>query len=142
MNKSITIGILARRAGVNIETVRYYQRRGLLSTPRKPPGGVRRYDEGALDRLKFIKRAQQLGFTLSEIGDLLTLGNSACRDVQVLAARRLSDIEARLRDLSAMRRTLAKLIRRCRDGLEPVCPIVHTLSGRRGPAIAVTARLR
>ncbi len=129
MNKLLTIGTLARRAGVNIETVRYYQRRGLISTPRKPPGGVRRYGEDALDRLKFIKRAQRLGFTLNEIGDLLALGNGDCQNAQALATRRLSDIEARLRDLSAMRRSLAMLLRRCRDGAAPVCPIVHTLSG-------------
>jgi len=129
MNKPLTIGTLARRAGVNIETVRYYQRRGLISTPRKPPGGVRHYEAEVLARLQFIKRAQQLGFTLSEIGDLLTLGSGDCHDAQALATRRLSDIEARLRDLSAMRRSLAKLIRCCRDGKEPVCPVVRALAG-------------
>ncbi|MDH4134023.1 MAG: MerR family DNA-binding protein [Gammaproteobacteria bacterium] len=129
MTTSITIGSLARRAGVNIETVRYYQRRGLLATPRKPSGGVRHYDADALARLQFIKRAQQLGFTLNEIRDLLSLGNGDCNNAHALATRRLNDIEARLRDLAAMRRSLTKLIRCCRDGKEPVCPIVRTLSG-------------
>jgi len=72
--KEMTIGVLARAAGVNLETIRYYQRRGLIGTPRKPPGGVRRYDANALAHLGFIKRAQQLGFNLRDIRELLEPG--------------------------------------------------------------------
>jgi len=127
--KEMTIGVLARSAGVNIETIRYYQRRGLIGTPRKPPGGVRRYAADALAQLRFIKRAQQLGFTLKEIGGLLELGAGACAETRVLAEARLADIETRLHDLQAMRRTLARLIQVCRAGRETACPIVESLGG-------------
>jgi len=129
--KEMTIGVLARNAGVNIETIRYYQRRGLLGTPRKPLGGVRRYDANALAQLRFIKRAQQLGFSLREIGDLLELGAGSCAETRVLAEARLADIETRLHDLQAMRRTLARLIQACRAGRETACPIVQSLNSSR-----------
>jgi len=123
----MTIGRLARAAGVNIETIRYYQRRGLLATPRKPPGGVRYYAPETLVRLRFIKRAQELGFTLREIADLLKLGDGSCKEAQALAERRLGDIVARIRDLQSMRHTLAKLIQACRAGNQPPCPIIASL---------------
>jgi len=128
--KELTIGGLARTAGVNIETIRYYQRRGLIGTPRKPPGGMRRYPHEALTQLRFIKRAQQLGFSLRDIGDLLELGSGACAETRVLAETRLADIEMRLHDLQAMRRTLARLIKACQAGREKVCPIVESLGGK------------
>lgn len=127
--KEMTIGALARAAGVNIETVRYYQRRGLIETPRKPLSGVRRYSAAVLASLRFIKRAQQLGFTLREIGDLLELGVGACTETRALAEIRLADINARLQDLQAMRRTLKRLIETCRAGRTANCPIVESLSG-------------
>lgn len=127
--KEMTIGAVARAAGVNIETVRYYQRRGLIDTPRKPLGGVRRYSPATLASLRFIKRAQQLGFTLREIGDLLELGVSACTETRALAEIRLTDIETRLQDLQAMRRTLKRLIETCRAGHAANCPIVESLGG-------------
>jgi MerR family mercuric resistance operon transcriptional regulator len=129
--KEMTIGVLARSAGVNIETIRYYQRRGLIATPRKPLGGVRRYPADTLARLHFIKRAQQLGFTLKEITDLLKLGEASCAQTRTLAERRLSDIDARLNDLKVMRRLLARLIRECSAGRDTACPIVQSLSGAR-----------
>lgn len=76
--RALTIGRLARAARVNVETIRYYQRRGLLGTPRKPPGGVRHYPEEELARLRFIERAQQLGFSLRDIRELLALGERSC----------------------------------------------------------------
>jgi MerR family mercuric resistance operon transcriptional regulator len=126
--KDMTIGVLARSAGVNIETVRYYQRRGLIATPRKPLGGVRRYPADALARLRFIKRAQQLGFTLREIADLLKLGEGSCNQTRTLAERKRADIDTRIQDLRAMRATLEKLIRSCRAGVRPTCPIIESLS--------------
>jgi MerR family mercuric resistance operon transcriptional regulator len=127
--KAMTIGTLARAAGVNIETVRYYQRRGLITTPRKPPGGVRRYAHETLAQLRFIKRAQQLGFSLREITELLKLGEGSCAETRTLAERKRADIDVRLRDLKAMRATLEKLIRSCRAGVPSHCPIIESLSG-------------
>ena len=126
--KGMTIGVLARTAGVNIETIRYYQRRALIATPRKPPGGVRRYDTNTLAHLRFIKRAQQLGFSLNEIRELLSLGEQSCDATRHIAERRLTDIEVRLADLKAMQRMLARLIRACAAGRNATCPIVQSLS--------------
>lgn len=123
----MTIGRLAHEAGVNIETIRYYQRRGLLATPRKPLGGVRHYTPGLLAQLRFIKRAQELGFTLREIAELLKLGNGSCKETRAIAERRLADIEARIRDLGSMHATLDKLIRTCRAGHQSACPIIASL---------------
>lgn len=124
----MTIGRLARAGGVNVETVRYYQRRGLLITPGKPVSGVRRYTAEMLGRLRFIKRAQELGFTLREIAELLKLGDGSCQETRTIAERRLADIEARIRDLESMRDTLGKLIRTCRAGNRPPCPIIASLA--------------
>lgn len=123
----MTVGRLAHVAGVNIETIRYYQRRGLLATPRKPVSGVRRYSSEMLTRLRFIRRAQELGFTLREITELLKLGDSSCKETRAIAEHRLTDIEARIRDLQSMRDTLGKLIRTCRAGNRPSCPIIASL---------------
>jgi len=125
---ALTIGRLARTAGVNVETIRYYQRRGLLRTPRRPPGGVRVYAADSLEQLRFIKRAQQLGFTLRDIRELLALGNGRCEDARRLAELHLQSIEQRLRDLRRMRTSLSRLIRRCQEGREPFCPIATSLA--------------
>src|SRR5881409_316911 len=94
---NLSIGQLAQAARVNVETVRYYQRRRLLTEPTKPLGGHRRYALDAVKRLRFIKRAQSLGFTLDEVGDLLTLEDGrSCRDARLLAERKLALIEDRL----------------------------------------------
>lgn len=124
----MTIGQLARAGGVNVETVRYYQRRGLLITPGKPVSGVRRYTAETLGRLRFIKRAQELGFTLREIAELLKLGDGSCQETRTIAERRLADIEARIHDLESMRDTLGKLIHTCRAGNRPPCPIIASLA--------------
>jgi len=126
--KEMTIGALARAAGVNIETIRYYQRRALVATPRKPPSGVRRYPHAALAQLRFIKRAQQLGFSLKEIRELLSLGEQSCDATRHIAEHRLTDIEARLTDLKAMHRMLARLIRACAAGRSTACPIAQSLN--------------
>jgi MerR family mercuric resistance operon transcriptional regulator len=125
---ALTIGRLARAAGVNVETIRYYQRRGLLRTPRRPPGGVRVYSADSLEQLNFIKRAQQLGFSLRDIRELLALGSGQCEESRQLAEAHLLAIEQRLRDLRRMRTSLTRLIRRCREGREPICPIAATLA--------------
>jgi len=126
---ALTIGRLARAAGVSVETIRYYQRRGLLATPRKPPGGVRVYPPELLDQLRFIRRAQELGFSLRTIRELLALGRGQCRDTRLLAEAQLAELEQRITDLTRMRRTLKQLIRACRAEKNPGCPIVESLSG-------------
>ena len=130
MEEKLTIGRVAQAAGVNVETIRYYQRRGLLDEPEKPPGGHRRYAASAARRVNFIKRAQQLGFTLQEVKGLLLLEDGQnCRATRLLAEHKLAVIEARMADLSRMRRLLKGLIVECEEGKRPrSCPIITTLS--------------
>lgn len=131
-----TIGGVARAAGVNVETVRYYQRVGLLREPVRPPRGIRRYAAGSVERIRFIKRAQQLGFNLDEVARLLNLNDGVrCRQARNLAAIRLASVEARLNDLAAIRRALKELIQACEAGeLRGSCPIIDSLSGPQGMA--------
>lgn len=126
----LTIGRLAEEAGVNVETIRYYQRRGLLQEPDKPTRGYRRYEGGAVNRVRFIKRAQVLGFTLEEIASLLELDDvHACAETRALAARKLQSIERKLADLDAMRKALTGLVGQCDAGAaRGVCPIIQALA--------------
>lgn len=112
----MTIGQLAAAAAVHIETIRYYQRRGLLDTPQKPLGGQRRYSELALERLAFIRSAQQLGFTLAEAGELLAMTRvGSCRKLRAIAHEKLVQLAARVGEINRIRRRLRALIKRC-DG--------------------------
>lgn len=131
MHDAMTIGRLADLAGVNVETIRFYQREGLLDEPKKPSRGYRRYPLSAASRVGFIKRAQELGFTLAEVRNLLRLEDGqSCRETRELAKRKLSVIEARIVDLDRMRRLLKGLIAECEKGKRPrSCPIIATLSG-------------
>ncbi|MGE3571221.1 MAG: Hg(II)-responsive transcriptional regulator [Burkholderiales bacterium] len=126
----MTIGRLARAAGVNVETIRYYQRLDLLEKPAKPQGGVRRYTEDAASRVRFIKRAQELGFSLAEVRRLLRLGDPrSCGEARALAAEKLALVESRVADLRRLRRTLRDLIGRCDHARgKVVCPIIESLS--------------
>lgn len=126
----MTIGRLARRAGVNVETIRYYQRLKLLDTPPRPPGGFRRYPEGAPARVAFIKRAQELGFSLAEVRRLLRLEDPrGCAEARTLAAEKLALVESRLADLARMAGVLRGLIRRCdRRRGTVACPIIESLA--------------
>ena len=130
MNEELAIGGLANAAGVNIETIRYYQRRGLVDEPFKPLGGHRRYAAAAIKRVRFIKRAQQLGFTLEEVKGLLQLEDGQnCRETRLLAEQKLVVVETRIGDLNRMRRLLKGLIAECANGKRPrSCPIIATLS--------------
>ena len=125
----LTIGSLADEAGVNVETIRYYQRRGLMPEPDKPAQGYRRYDATTVKRVRFIKRAQALGFTLEEIGGLLKLDEAhACAETRELASHKLQTIETKLADLVAMRKALMTLLRQCDAGaMKGNCPIIHAL---------------
>ena len=125
MSAQLTIGKLAKAAGVNIETIRYYQRRGLLDEPVKPVGGHRRYSADEAKRVRFIKRAQALGFTLAKVGGLLTLDDAcACKETRALATRKLALIEQKMADLAAMRQVLDGLVQQCDAGDDgAACPI-------------------
>lgn len=130
MVSEMTIGRLADQAGVNVETIRYYQRRGLLAEPPRPANGQRHYPPQLVKRVRFIKRAQVLGFTLDEIVGLLDLDEAgACGETRELAARKLHLIESKLADLTAMRQALSKLMRACDSvGSSGACPIIHALA--------------
>ena len=129
MTSELTIGKLADSAGVNIETIRYYQRRGLLVEPDKPLGGYRRYPAAMAKRVRFIKRAQALGFTLEEVIGLLKLDEAcACAETRELAARKLTLIEEKLKNLVAMRKALSVLLSACDAGNGKACPIIHVLA--------------
>jgi Hg(II)-responsive transcriptional regulator len=127
------IGELARRAEVGIDTVRYYERAGVLPRPRRQASGYRDYGPADVARLQFIRRAKALGFSLDEIRELLQLssaGNGGRAQVRTLAARRLRDVETRLAELEAMRRVLADLVRRCSGtGSVAGCPIIEAVVG-------------
>lgn len=126
---SLMIGQLARAADVNVETIRFYQRKGLIPQPDRPPGGVRRYTGADVARVKFIKSAQRLGFSLEEIGQLLRLdAGMQCSAAAQLAARHLAGVRARLQDLARIEAALATLLKRCaRHRGEVACPIIATL---------------
>ncbi|MGH8353597.1 MAG: Hg(II)-responsive transcriptional regulator [Pseudomonas sp.] len=129
MSTELTIGKLAEAAGVNVETVRYYQRRGLLDEPAKPLGGQRRYPAEMAKRIRFIKRAQALGFTLSEVGGLLHMDKAcACADTRELASRKLTLIEQKMADLGALQKNLVGLVQQCDAGDGRAgCPIIEVL---------------
>lgn len=128
----MTIGVLAERAGVGVETIRFYERQKLLPAPARTEGGYRAYPESAVERVRFVRRAKELGFTLEEIGQLLALQVShgkSCESVRKRALAKVDAIEKKLRDLSAMRSALEVLIARC-SGLEGTddCTILDALS--------------
>lgn len=128
---TLSIGGLAQAAGVNVETIRYYQRVGMLAQPAKPLQGARKYGPRDIKQIRFIKRAQALGFTLSEVAELLALGNaSSCRETQVLAESKLESISSRIQDLVKMQDTLQQLVARC-NGIDKStnCPIIDALVG-------------
>ena len=126
---AIQIGELSRRTGCNIETIRYYERIGLLPTPSRR-GRFRSYAREDVARLGFVRRARELGFTLDEVRALLGLANggeSRCADVRDLAASHLKDVRERIADLERMERVLADSVRACDAGLEPGCPLLDAL---------------
>jgi MerR family mercuric resistance operon transcriptional regulator len=124
------IGQLASHAGVHIETIRYYQGLGLMPRPARAPGAVRRYGAEAVSRLRFIKRAQALGFSLDEVKLLLELsGGEHCAETRTLARRKLDLVERKMADLRAMQDALQKLVRACGSGRQGRgCPIIENLS--------------
>jgi len=140
------IGQVATRAGVNIDPLRYYERRGLLAEPQRRPSGYREYPEETVPIIRFIKRAQDLGFTLNEIEELISLrdgGNGRRRsEVRALAEAKLRDIDQKLVRLRAMRSALSGLVESCAcSGGRPECPILEALNDSAdGPEVSLGRR--
>ncbi|MCW8886694.1 MAG: MerR family transcriptional regulator [Cellvibrionaceae bacterium] len=125
----LTIGKLAKAAEVNVETIRYYQRLGLLSEPAKPSEGYRFYPQTYVARIRFIKRAQGVGFTLKEIAQLFSLGEHQCDDIQALARLKRQEVDRQVRDLQAMAGLLDQLILRCDESRHSDhCALIEELS--------------
>ena len=129
--KPLTIGQLAKRADVGVETVRFYEREGLLEEPDRRASGYRQYDEGVVRRLQFIRRAKELGFTLKEIKELLSLKldpSTTCADVKGRAETKIEDIESKIRTLQRMKRALVKVTKSCSgSGPTSECPILDAI---------------
>src|SRR5690349_5574628 len=126
MQDAMTIGRLAKAAGVNVETIRYYQRRGLLREPHKPLGGHRRYPASVVQKIAFIRRAQQLGFSLEEVKTLMALADaSGCRDARGIAEQKHESLGVRIEQLNGMRRELKRLIDACKKKARGApCPFI------------------
>ena len=126
---TLTIGAFAKAAEVNVETIRFYQRKGLLLEPDRPPGSIRRYGQADVARVRFVKSAQRLGFTLDEVGQLLKLEDGAhCTEAAELAALRLADVRARLADLARMETALSRLVCECNSQqCNVACPLISAL---------------
>jgi MerR family mercuric resistance operon transcriptional regulator len=128
VSESLTIGAQAKAANVHVETIRYYQRRGLLREPARPPNGIRHYGFVDVTRLRFIKHAQQSGFTLAEVGALLGLsGRPACGASRTLAATKLVAVEDKMRILTRLRRELRAWVAACDVNTEDHCPALEKL---------------
>lgn len=130
--QTFTVGQLARKAGVNIETVRFYEKRGLLPVPRRTKSGYRQYTPTDVARLLFVKRARELGFSLREITELLSLkveSETTCGDVKRIAINKRMDIEAKIRDLQRIKKVLEELIAVCdqENSATDECPILAAL---------------
>ena len=127
--QTFTISKLAQAVGVNVETIRFYQRRGLLAEPAKPLGGIRRYGEAEVARVLFVKAAQRIGFTLDEIAQLLQLDDGTqCKEARAIAEHKLAEVRKRLQDLQRIEAALAQLVGRCASRRGQVsCPLIEAL---------------
>ena len=131
------IGTAAGQAGVNVQTLRYYERRGLLPKPPRRVSGYREFPDDAVRIVRFIKRAQDLGFSLDEVEELLRLRNDKRRDrgrIRAVAERRVRQIEGKIAELQAMKKALSRLIHCCHEGSTLECPIIEALDGAAGVA--------
>lgn len=132
--QNLTIGRLAQLGGVNLETIRYYERRGLLAKPPRTEAGYRQFSPDTAQRVRFIKRAQELGFTLDEIGELLDLRHDPRHnrdDVRNHATEKIADIEGKIETLTAMKSVLQGLSERCEQCGSDDCPILASLEQER-----------
>ncbi|MCZ2340661.1 MAG: heavy metal-responsive transcriptional regulator [Bacteroidales bacterium] len=124
------IGEVAKRAGIGVETIRYYEREGLLLEPERRPSGYRLYDESTVERLEYVRRAKELGFTLAEIKELLDLSftsRSCCEHIRHRVETKISDIEQKIQLLQQMKHSLDKIVEHCREKhFTEICPLIHT----------------
>jgi MerR family transcriptional regulator, mercuric resistance operon regulatory protein len=128
--RGLTIGKLADAAGVHLETIRYYERIGVMPKPARTTSGYRSYGVEHARRLSFIRRARELGFAIEEIKTLLALaepGHRSCADVRLLAVARLSDVRAKISDLRRLERILARTVAQCSGDATPACPVLDML---------------
>lgn len=134
LNNGLTIGAFAQFAGVNVETIRFYQRKGLLSEPDKPLGSIRRYGGADVARVKFVKSAQQLGFSLDEVAELLRLQDGTqCSEARTLAEHKLMSVRQKLTALTRIEIALTSLIRQCCTTTgEVTCPLISSLHSSAG----------
>jgi MerR family mercuric resistance operon transcriptional regulator len=128
----ITIGEMSRRTGVNIETVRYYERVGVMPKPRRTEGGHRAYDGDQLKRLHFVRRSRELGFSLDEVRAMLRLvddGALTCGEIHAITVDHLADTKRKITDLRRLEKALGSMAAECSRGDIPDCPIIETLFG-------------
>lgn len=128
--KSLKIGQVAKEASVNIETIRYYERLKLVPKPERTESGYRVFTTEVVQRIRFIKRSQDLGFTLTEIQELLALtesGERTCEQVREFATQKLNEIELKIRDLQNIQSALQVLLSKCAEGENSICPIIERL---------------
>ena len=126
-----TIGELARATGVKVETIRYYEKIGLLAEPQRTPGNYRAYGPEHLNRLSFIRRSRDLGFSLEQVRDLMALADKRdqpCESVDAIAFAHLEEVDRKIADLRALRRELDSLLKQCRCGTVAQCKIIEALS--------------
>lgn len=129
--RDFSIGALSKRTGCNIETIRYYEKSGLLPAPPRTDGGHRLYGEDQLKRLVFIRRSRELGFSLDEVRALLRLvdgGNYTCGEVKALTVQHLQSVRDKIKDLRRLEKTLAGISSQCEGGRVPKCPVIEALS--------------
>lgn len=123
-----TISKVAKKLGINIETVRFYERKGLIKQPAKPAEGYRDYPSSTVARIRFIKRSQELGFSLIEIEGLLCLEDSPCEKVQELAENKLSRVQDKINDLRELEKTLKTMVKQCKNNPNSSrCPVIDDL---------------
>jgi MerR family mercuric resistance operon transcriptional regulator len=137
---NLTIGRMAAETGIGVEAIRYYQRRGLLPEPKRTEGRIRRYGTREVERLRFIKAAQRIGFSLDEIGSLLQLDDgSGCAQARKLASHKLDEVRARLDSLNRLEQVLSELVARCESSRGRVaCPLIAALGATEGTADATS----
>ena len=131
---ALTIGALSKHTGVNIETIRFYERVGILPKPPRSAGGHRIYSQEQLMRLSFVRRSRELGFSLDDIRGLLQLvdgGHYTCAEVKTITLDHLADVRRKIADLRRLERTLADVAGRCKGGKVPDCPVIEALSDPR-----------
>lgn len=131
MGRHVTIGTLARKTGAKVETIRFYEKIGLLPSPGRTEGNYRSYEPAHLNRLSFIRRARDLGFSLDQIRALLDLsddGGRPCEAVDEIARRHLVEVERKIADLTALRQELDRMLAHCGSGTVSECRIIETLS--------------